>query len=102
MANKYRIKVEVIDGNGEELDKRYERGIECDGFAIIGNNEDEATVAIQHMNIRGLAEAISTSDDLYAASYIAQGYRKAGAITARGKLKGLADLFRGFGNEDDD
>ena len=47
MAN-YRIKVEAL--NGEELDEDYVNGIECNGFAILGDMKKRSIVCIHNLD----------------------------------------------------
>lgn len=60
---KYRIRVESIDGE-EELDERYVNGIECDGFAILGDRDGNgrAVSAIHKMSVMTLAAMMHGSD----------------------------------------
>ena len=60
---KYRIRVESIDGT-EEMDERFVNGIECDGFAILGdvNGEGKGVTAIHKMNIITLSAMMQSSD----------------------------------------
>ena len=60
---KYRIRVESIDGE-EELDERYVNGIECDGFAILGDMDGTGKLisAINGVNLMTLAAMMHGSD----------------------------------------
>lgn len=86
---KFRIKVEVIDGSGEELDREYVEGIECGCFVILGIDDDGCKTAIHHASIMDIAHSISNDDDLMAASVVAKGMRDANQYTAKRKMKGL-------------
>ena len=98
MENLYRVKVEPIYGTDAELDEEYLRGLDCDGFVIIAHQSDGNLVAIQHMNILGIAQGIADSSELRAGAALAEGIKKGQEIIAREKasnrLNDLADLFR--------
>ena len=59
---KFRIIVESIDGT-EELDERYQNGIECDGFAILTDcGNGHGITAVNNINLVKLAAIMSSSD----------------------------------------
>ena len=68
---KYRIKIEAVHPEEMELSASYRVGIECDGFAIIGDCGDEAGTTIEGMSIYDIAECIATSPELLEAAIIA-------------------------------
>lgn len=74
----YRIKVEVIGEEKEDckLDESLRGGVECSGFVILSNNEDHASVAIHAVSNIDIATMIAPSDEMMAASLIAQAMRK--------------------------
>ena len=90
---KFRIKVEVIDGSGEKLDREYVEGIECGCFVILGIDDDGCKTAIHHASIMDIAQSISNDDDLMAASVIAKGMRDANQYTNKKKMKSLLSAF---------
>ena len=96
---KYRIKVEVIDGSGEELNSEYTDGIECAGFVILGINEDGCDTALHHVTSLDVAKAIAGSDSMMAASAIAKGLRDAVKYEAKHKAAGILSAL-GIGMED--
>lgn len=93
---KYRIKVEVIDESGEELDSEYTDGIECAGFVILGMDEGGCNTALHHVTTLDIAKAIAGSDNMMAASVIAKGIRDAAKYEAKGKF---ASLLSALGND---
>lgn len=103
MSNKYRIKIETINGNNEELRAEYRMGIECEGFTIIGDNEEVTDVWIHKTSVMDIAEAILNSDELMQAAYIAIGLDNAKQSRDRRRMKSaalkidLGDIVRGFG-----
>lgn len=93
MANRYKVKVEVLEP-GVEVSKEILDGVECDGFALIAiHGEDERSTAFEHVSIDEVAHAIAGSAELSAASVIARAYKEANSIMAKDKLRGLADMF---------
>lgn len=57
MAN-YRIKVERLN-NEVELAEELERGVEVNGFVLLGNvNKERALSCIMHMSRKDIADAI--------------------------------------------
>lgn len=101
--DKYRIKIETINGNDEELRAEYRMGLDCEGFAIIGDYEDSAGVSIHKMSTMDIAHAIAVSDDLMQAAYIAIGIDMAKRSHEDRHMKAaalkidLGDIARGFG-----
>ena len=89
----FKVKMES-EPSSEAFLEKFGEGIECEGFCVIGKSDDGTSVAIHHMNVMGLANAIADSDELMAAAAIAKGLREAREIQAHGKLKGLADLLK--------
>ena len=92
---KYRIKVEVIDGSGEELDSEYTDGIECAGFVILGICEDGCNTALHHVTTLGIAKSIAGSDNMMAAATIAKGILDAQQYEAKGKMEKLLSALKG-------
>lgn len=101
--NKYRIKIETINGNNEELRAEYRMGIECQGFTIIADQGDKTDISIHKVSTLDIARSIFTHEDLLQAAIIARGLHEAKQVamqnrssTALGKLLGLK------GGSDDD
>lgn len=67
---KYRIRVECLDGS-EELDEEYRAGIECEGFTLITRMPDATGIAIEHMSVDGISDALRKQDQLMAAAILA-------------------------------
>ena len=86
---KYRVKVEVIDGSGEELDNQYIQGIECNAFVLLALVEGGCTTVLHGVNTLDIAKAISHSGELMAASVIAKALREATRYKSNAKLAGL-------------
>ena len=85
---KYIIKVEQVEGTMDpEFKEVYGAGIECEGFMIVGKQEDGKNVAIHGLNLLDLASIIKVNKHLNDAA----------------RLVVLADKL-GFlkGDEDDD
>lgn len=59
---RYRIRVESIDGS-EDLDEQYVNGIECNGFAILADRDEngKSVSAIQGVNLITLAAMMEAS-----------------------------------------
>ena len=93
MANRYKVKVELLEP-GIEVSKEMQDGVECEGFALIAmQGEDERSVALEHVTIEEIARAIAGSAELSAASVIARAYKEARSIMAKDKLRSLADML---------
>ena len=86
---KYRIKVEVIDGSGEELDNEYIQGIECDAFVLLAFDEGGCKTVLHRVTTLDIAKAIALSSNLMAASVIAKALREAAKYESNDKLAGL-------------
>ena len=101
--NKYRIKIEPINGNNEELIAEWRMGIECEGFTIIADKGDGVDTSIHQMSIADVAHAIAAGDDTIHAAYIAIGIDKAKEARDRRRMKtaalkiDLGDIARRFG-----
>lgn len=101
--NKYRIKIEPINGNNEELIAEWRMGIECEGFTIISDKGDDVDTSIHQMSIADVAHAIAAGDDTIQAAYIAVGIDKAKEARDRRRMKtaalkiDLGDIARRFG-----
>lgn len=98
---KYRIKVEPINGNDEELDAEYRLGIDCQGFTIIADQGESNNVGIYKMSLADIACSIRVDDTLLEAAYIAigmdQGRRAVREKNAlAGAMKIDADMLRGL------
>jgi hypothetical protein len=97
---KYRIKVEPINGNDEELDAEYRMGIECSGFTIIADKGGKACVALHNVNVMDIAMSIEKSAELIKAAYVAiamaEGRQAADRIerAKNNPLTGLLDAMR--------
>lgn len=106
--DKYRIKIETINGNDEELRAEYRMGLDCEGFTIIGDYEDGVGTSIHEMSTMDIARAIATSDELMQAAYIAIGLDNAKQSHDRRHMKAaalkieLGDIARRFGRGDGD
>lgn len=95
--NTYRIKIEVIGGDGEHpIDERLLDGIECNGFVIIGDQGESSTVIIHHLTVRDIADSIAHEDSLLAASVIAKAYNEANDMIGKRKMNSLASILRGL------
>ena len=79
MENTYHIKVEVIgkeDENGK-IDQGLKDGIECNGFVILGNREDDSTSVIHHLSLIDMAFLILKEEKFMQASIIAKAMEEA-------------------------
>ena len=99
---KYTIKVIANDPNAT-IDERYGEGIECDGFVIIGDNDEGAAVAIHDINSMNIAMDIAGNDQLYAASIVAKALHESKKILANSRMNDkMGDLLRALsGNKED-
>lgn len=76
---KYRIKVEAI-GEGEckeMLDEKLTEGIECNGFVIIGDRDEQGDIIRHDVNDIDIAGLIAEDADMLSASLIAKAMKDA-------------------------
>ena len=97
---KYLIRVESMDMD-EELDPRYAKGIEADGFAIIADRTDDTSVAMHNMSIDMLSNAFAHNTELLSAGILAKAKRDVVKLNARKKADTLSELFAALGGDDD-
>lgn len=82
---KYRVRVEAI-GEGAETEHEYmkelsEEGIECNGFCIIGvEDEKNHNCTFHDLTIKQLAEAMSSTSEVLQAAVMAKAFNDARAI----------------------
>ena len=93
---KYRVKVEVIDGSGEELNTEYIQGIECNAFTLLAFDDGGCKTALHRVTAMDIAKAIAKSDSLMAASVLAKALREALRYESNDKL---AHLFASLGRD---
>lgn len=86
-ANKYRIKVEAINGNDEELLAVHREGIDCDGFVIIGDRKDSSTIDLRKIAVMDIAMAIAKDDNLLRAACVAIGIEAGMRLTKARKVR---------------
>ena len=94
---KYRIKVEVIDESGEELDAQYTDGLECDKFVILAiSNDGDMDAALHGVSNFDLACAIAQENNMMAAATIAKGILDAQQYETKGKMEKLLNALKGI------
>ena len=89
---KYLVRVESMDMN-EKLARRLVDGIELDGLCIFGKNGDDAISMIHKMNVDGMSDVISVSDELMMAAILAKAKREICDIGRRKSVKDIAKLL---------
>lgn len=97
----YRIKVEVIGNEHEEinLSEELRGGVECSGFVLMYDKTDEiATTAIQHLRLTDVATLIASDGDMMAASLIAKAMRDGKRYIMEDRNP-LADLLKKIAND---
>ena len=85
MAN-YRIKVEPIGELNEDMmpDDDLRMGVECDGFTIIADRDEEhGTVYAAHLSITDIATIIAGNAFMLKAAYIAKAMRESVELTEK-------------------
>ena len=92
---KYLIRIESMDGFNDDLDQRYQDGIEANGFCILADqNENDACVAIHNLSVDDLSTIIAHNPQALAAGVLAKAKKDAIDIQKRGMMdKELAGLF---------
>lgn len=93
---KYRIKVELIgepDKDGLKLLETVGEGIECNGFVILGDNEDHALTLIHNMNIKDIAESIMPDKELMQAAILAQAYFNTDMVMKEHAFRSVSELL---------
>lgn len=86
---KYIIRVESMD-HDEALDKRYEKGFECDGFCILADEGERDTVAIEDMSVNMISDVIVHSKQLMSAGILAKAKKE---IVEIGRKSATGDLL---------
>lgn len=95
--NNYLIKVEPLTEEGKEnLSEEYLDGVECEGFAMIGDKGGKALVSVQNMDIVQLAQCIFRSDTIMAAAHIAKAMKE-GEMMAK-KQDMISDILSSLGD----
>ena len=95
---KYLIKVESMDMD-EALDERYTNGIECDGFCIVADNDEDTAVCIHQISLQGLAGAFADSPTLLAAAHIGKAIREGNDMK---REEDLGEIFKHIIGRNDD
>lgn len=97
---KYRIKVEAI-GEGEckdMLDEKLIEGIECNGFVILGDRDDNQGVTVKHdINDVGIAGLIAEDADMLGASLIAKAMKDACELKEKARAGDLLGKLLNLG-----
>lgn len=98
MSN-YRITIEQIDDKAG-LPEGLRKPIECAGFSMILMDDEHKldSVAVVHMTTLQVAEAIAETNNLYAASKIADGLRQAQEIERKGSMDSILRKLRDIAN----
>lgn len=96
---KYLIKVESMD-HDEQLDQRYQKGIECDGFVIMADNGEGATTSLHAVSIDTISDMINGDSKIIQAGILADAKRRIMDIAmkdkAESKVEALKALFDGL------
>lgn len=96
---KYLIKVESMD-HDEQLNQEYQDGIECDGFVIMADKGEGATVAVHGVSINDISDMIQGESKLRQAAILADAKRRIMDIAmkdkAESKVEALKALFDGL------
>lgn len=89
---KYLIKVESTDRE-EALGQRYQEGIECDGFVIMGDKGDSATTCMHDVSVDTISDMIRMDSKLMEAAILAEAKRKIGELMEQSKIEAKADAL---------
>ena len=94
MSN-YRITIEPINDKAG-LPDGLQKPIECAGFSMILMEDEHKldSVSVVHMTTLQVAEAIAQTNNLYAASKIADGLRQAQEIERKGSMDSILRKLR--------
>lgn len=92
---KYRIKVEVVDGN-EKLNDEYIEGIEADGFVIMTDTEEKARVALHNINIDTIANIMMKSTEILSAGVLAKARKDVIDIAMKAKKEEMFSKLIGL------
>lgn len=100
MAN-FRIKVEYLNPDIETSEELM-NGIECNGFFMGLDRDDQDTTVIQHMTTVGVAALIAKSTALLEPAMIAHGMEEARLMRKNREIQnGAALLAKLIGKRDD-
>lgn len=93
--NNYRITIEQIDDKAG-LPEGLREPIECAGFSLVLMKDENKldSVSIVHMTTMNVAEAIANTNNLFAASKIADGLRQSAEIERKGSMDELLRKLR--------
>lgn len=92
---KYLIKVESMDMN-EPLDERYGKGIECDGFVIMADQDDGYKVCIHHLNVNDISAIIAEDSKLLGAGMLAKARREVADMMRREEKSSMLSRMLGM------
>lgn len=90
---KYLIKVESMD-HDEALNQQYQDGIECDGFVIMADKGEGATVALHEVNIDTISNMIQGESKLMQAGILAEAKRKIMEMAMKDKAESKVEALK--------
>ena len=90
---KYLIRVESMD-HDEQLNQEYQDGIECDGFVIMADKGEGATVALHEVNVDTISDMIQGESKLRQAAILADAKRKIVEIAMKDKAESKAEALK--------
>lgn len=85
---KYLIKVESMDMD-EQLDERYQNGLECNGFVIMTDTDSRYDVALHRMSIDSISDVIVNNSTLMSAGILAKAKNEIVECSRAGKMKDM-------------
>ena len=88
----YRITVEVIgdEDQNHKVENTYEP-IECNGFVIMGDNDEKQELCVHKMSAMDIAKVINSSGVLFASGILAKAMKEANEIVRK---ENAAETFK--------
>lgn len=90
---KYLIKVECMD-HDEQMDERYQKGIECDGYVIMADRGGGATTCMHEVSIDTISDMIRSDNKLMQAAVLAEAKRKIEELMEQSKIEAKARAMK--------
>lgn len=90
---KYLIRVESMD-HDEQLDQRYQKGIECDGFVIMADKGEGAMTSMHKVSIDTISDMIQGDSKLMQAAILADAKRRIMDIAMKDKAESKAEALK--------
>ena len=89
----YRIIVEPISEEAQDIPEEYRTGVECGGFTLIADFGKSVLCSFQSVNVIDIAHAMSREPILMRAAHIAKAMREAMQMKQSDKISDFIDAL---------